>query len=179
MPSITPRTAEVVIYQGDDLAKLRELYQVTEMEDIKAPARKNDPVADAVKEAAKAYDAFVDEAAERAIAVTIQQVGRRRWRQVRDECPPRKDDEADQIIGYDRDALGEILVPESIIAPVFNSTTERADFLDMLSEADWERLVTAVIDVNTTAVGNPKGIKLESLIDQESDESSKPPARRA
>ena len=119
------------------------------------------------------------EAAERAIAITVQQVGRRRWREARDACPPKEKDEIGQLLGFDRDALGDALVPESIIAPVFASTVERDGFLDALSEADWDRLVSAVVGVNTSVV-DPKGIRqIGSAGDQTSDESSKPPERLA
>ena len=84
-----------------------------------------------------------------------------------------------QMLGFDRDALGEALVPESIIAPVFASTVERDGFLEALSEADWDRLVSAVVGVNTSVV-DPKGIRqIGSAGDQTSDESSKPPERLA
>lgn len=178
--TITPRTVEVVIYQGDDLAKLRELYEATEFEaSAQGPARVADTPVNAAHEKAEAYDAFVTEAAERAVSVTIQQVGRKRWRDVRDAHPARKDNETDALFGYDSDAVAEDLMPESIIAPVFKSTTDRDTFLDSLSDADWQRLTSALIGVNTTQVGDPKALRLVSLVDQMSGESSKPPERLA
>jgi hypothetical protein len=179
MPVITPRTVDVVIYQGDDLAKLRELYAATEIEEIKAPARIGDSEPDKARAAAEVYDAFVDEAAERAVTVTVQQVGRRRWREARDACKPREGNETDKLAGFDLDALGDMLVPESIVAPVM-ADVERTAFLDSLSEADWDRLVSAVIGINTTPVPDPKALpNLASELDRTRDESSKPPERLA
>ena len=64
--------------------------------------------------------------------------------------------------------LADILAPQ-----------RRDGFLDALSEADWDRLVSAVVGVNTSVV-DPKGIRqIGSAGDQTSDESSKPPERLA
>ncbi len=177
MPVITPRTVDVIIYQGEDLAKLRELFAATEVEEVKAPGRVGDDEPDKARANAEAYDAFVDEAAERAVTVTLQQVGRRRWREARDMCKPREGNDADQLAGFDIDALGDMLVPESIIAPVM-ATVERDTFLDSLSDADWDRLVSALIGVNTAQVSDPKALpNLVSALDQTRDENSKPPER--
>ena len=68
MPELKPREAEVLIYQGDDLARLAELRQAAEVaqrrveRDEKSPRRTGDEVPSADEEKA-AFDAFVEEAA--------------------------------------------------------------------------------------------------------------------
>ena len=69
---------------------------------------------------------------------------------------------------------------ELTVGGIGDRLTGRDDgFLDALSEADWDRLVSAVVGVNTSVV-DPKGIRqIGSAGDQTSDESSKPPERLA
>lgn len=94
----------IPIYAGDDkaeLVKLRTAVAVAESmyldaleESARAPRRAGDEVGasdqKAALDAAKAtYDAFVDEAAERATEVELRHLGRRRFRDLRLAHPPR------------------------------------------------------------------------------------------
>ena len=107
MTDLKPRTATVVIYQGDDLATLADLRTAADIAERKAdadlrvaqararvdgPRRAGDPTPEdpqiaydaAVKPSQDAYDAFVDEAAERATVVTLQAIGRKAFRSLKD-----------------------------------------------------------------------------------------------
>ena len=98
MSTLKPRTATIPIYQGDDaerLAELRMAVAVAErqaMQSNGAPRRGGDSdPAEAIKAAQAAYDAFVDEAAERAVEVVVRSIGRRRFRDLVAAHPPRKE----------------------------------------------------------------------------------------
>lgn len=177
-PMIKPRTAEVIIYQGDDLAQLAELRQAADVAARQAgPGRIGDDTA--AHTAARAYDDFVTQAAERAVTVGLSQLPRRQWRRIRDTHPPREGNEDDRGAGFDVDAIGEELIPASITAPAFAGEADRETFLDSLAEADWERLLWTAVSLNAQPVADPKGMSLASALDQMSDETSKSPERLA
>lgn len=96
MTTLKPRTASVVIYQGDDMDRMTELRRAAEQAEAiaerskGAPRRAGDEFGAGVQEAKDAYDAFVDEAAERAVTVELHSIGRRRFRDLMTEHPPRK-----------------------------------------------------------------------------------------
>ena len=96
MTTLKPRTATVVIYQGDDMDRMTELRRAAEQAEAiaqrekGAPRRGGDEVAAGVQEAKDAYDAFVDEAAGRAVTVELHSIGRRRFRDLMAAHPPRK-----------------------------------------------------------------------------------------
>lgn len=94
MTTIKPRSAFITIYQGDDIARLSELYRAAEtakrfesahVED----ARAGDDVSSVAQERQDEYDAFVDEAAERAVTIELHHIGRRRFRDLMAAHPPR------------------------------------------------------------------------------------------
>jgi hypothetical protein len=125
MTTLKPRTATIVLYQGDDMTRLTELRRaaetarqfaaiaVAERDDAKealaahdATAREGDDeaassaalaatekatTAEAELEQREAeYDAFVDEAAERAVTVELHAIGRDPFRDMMAAHPPRK-----------------------------------------------------------------------------------------
>ena len=94
MSLLKPRTASFVLYQGDDMARLSELYRALKRAEESAAqsgedARAGDDEPSVVRERQSGYDEFVDEAAERAVTVTVQFIGRRRHRDLMAEHPPR------------------------------------------------------------------------------------------
>lgn len=96
MPTLKPRTATVVLYQGDDMDRMTELRREADQaaeiaQRSKAPLRAGDEVvSEDVQRKRDAYDAFVDVAAERALTVEIHSIGRRRFRDLMLAHPPRK-----------------------------------------------------------------------------------------
>lgn len=90
---LKPRSATIVLYQGDDmdrLAELRRNVQIAERiaEAGKTSARLGDDT-QSLDDAKTEFDAFVDDAAERAVTVEIHSIGRRRFRDLLLEHPPR------------------------------------------------------------------------------------------
>lgn len=92
MTSIKPRTASVVIYQGDDLATLGELRQAAEVAGRQEGGGNRLGDAKPGQDERDAYDAAVIEAAERAVTVEILAIGRKRFRDLLAEHPPRQVD---------------------------------------------------------------------------------------
>lgn len=146
MTDLKPRTATVVIYQGDDLATLADLRTAADIAERKAdaelrvaqarakvdgPRRAGDSTPEdpqiaydaAVKPSQDAYDAFVDEAAERATVVTLQAIGRKAFRSLMREHAPRTtetvvEDEKRETVHED-DAAWDVnteTFPEALLA---------------------------------------------------------------
>jgi len=222
MSHLKPRTATVLIYHGDDLEKLAALrrdVEVTEriadqaLADAEARAKgeslragDDDPVVAArrawdaaVKPKRAAYDTFVAEAAERALEVSIQAIGRRRFARLVCDHPPRMVTEVkppaeegsetekvevvhadDRMWGVNIETLPTALLTfidpadtevRTVTAPVFKGGDECEAFLDdELSEGDFDRLWVAAFMLNRTPSADPKE-SLYSTASPTSDET--------
>jgi hypothetical protein len=183
---VKPRTAKVFIYQGDDLARLAELRQAAEVarrtvrraEENGAPLRVGDEAPSAGVEEA-AYDAFVEEAAPRAVEVKVRHIGRRRFRDLCLEHPPRKVDVSrtgedgtvqtvqethpdDALYDVNVATFGEALLRfvdddvRTIVAPEFPTSAARQAFLDdELSDGDFDTLWITAYHLNRGMSGDP------------------------
>jgi hypothetical protein len=108
MTHLKPRTATIVLYQGDDMDQVAQLKREVDIAERKmriaeleheqssGTARAGDDTSDdiaaaeaAVGAARDAFDAFVDDAAGRALSVELRTIGRRRFRDLLAEHPPR------------------------------------------------------------------------------------------
>lgn len=194
MSTIKPREAEIVIYQGDDLTRLAELRKSAELarraarraaeQEQAAPLRLGDesPASDdATLPEEAAYDAAVEEAAERAVIVRIRAIGRRRFRDLMAEHPPRKvtvkrgegDDEREVEEAHPDDAsfdvntetFGPALLgfvdlddPEirTIAEPEFSRKALTAFLDDEISEGDFEGMWVAAYYLNRSPSADPK-----------------------
>lgn len=159
-----PRTAEVVIYTGDYLDRIRHIE------------RKHDAAMEAYERAVKAeekeirrvgstpesaalraeadrlaedHDRLVEEAEDAAIRVRVTTVRRRKYRELADAHPPREGEKGDAALGVNALTFREALVPEALVEVTEDGQTkawkdytadEREDFLDTLAEADFERV---------------------------------------
>lgn len=179
---LKPRSATVVLYQGDDMARLAELKRAA---DHAAGGSRTDDGADEKA----AYDAFVDEAAERAVEVVIQSIGPKRWQNLVLEHPPRMvesdpDKEGQtKMVEHDddyTDGVNTLTFPRALLmyaegpfvtitSPEFTDEADRAEFVDdEIAEGDFERLWRLAWDLNTARSRDPK----DSRFDQRSDEST-------
>lgn len=104
MALLKPRTAKVVLYQGDDMERLTELRRAADAAEIQAradlqsaahaPRRTGDeaPIEafrEAVQPARDALNVFIDEAAERAVEIQLQAIGSTRFAELVLAHPPR------------------------------------------------------------------------------------------
>lgn len=175
MAHLKPRSASIVIYQGDDMAQLAELKRKA---DNAATGNRMDDGADE----AAAYDAFLDEAAERAVEVEVRSIGSRRWRDLVMAHPPRMvesepDDEGKtQMVEHADDVQWDVNTetfprallmyadpekPEiqTLASPAFADGAERAEFVDdELAEGDVERLWIGAFHLNASPSQAPKAL---------------------
>lgn len=179
---IKPRTATVLIYQGDDLERLAELHRAAVHAENAAKAAAGTPLrlGDLVPSAQAerdAYDAAVDEAAERAVWVTLTAIGRNRWRNLLADHPARTEqvdgkDEiitADQVYGVNTETFPMALLTYSRdgvrIATVEPNVSDAAfrEFLeDEISDGDFEKLWTSAFWLNRSLGHDPKDSKFST-----------------
>lgn len=119
MGLLKPRTATVVLYQGDDMERLAELRREADAAEAqahadlqsaaRAPLRAGDeePLEEfraAVQPARDALNAFIDEAAERAVEIRLQAIGSTRFAELVLAHPPRKVQVDGKTVDHEDDA---------------------------------------------------------------------------
>lgn len=182
---LAPRQSPpIVMYHGDDMATLSDLKR-------KADAAANGSRTDDGADERAAYEAFLDEAAERAVEVVIQAIGPKRWQDLVLAHPPRMEEsepdeqgrtrqqvcDADLVDEFNTETLPRALLMyvdpdrpsiQTIIKPEFDDEADRAEFVDFEIAGDFERLWRVALAYNTTGSRNPK----DPRSDQRSDEST-------
>lgn len=119
MSVLKPRTATVVLYQGDDMERLAELRRDADHAEVqahadlqsaaRAPKRGGDeePIEafrEAVRSTRDALNAFIDEAATRAVEVRLQAIGSTRFAELLLAHPPRKVQVDGKTVDHEDDA---------------------------------------------------------------------------
>lgn len=203
MTTLKRRTATIPIYQGDDAERLAELRMDVAIAEQRAQqTRAHLEAAEAADDSARygdeadvtsedlaaaeataqdardTYDAFVDEAAERAVPLTVQHIGSRRFRELVAEHPPRmvKDDE-DKDVVHDDDfdfgvnvstfglALLTYVDPEdpdirTMLTPELKGKKGIVEFVDdELSDGDVEKAWMAAYWLNRVPSADPKALR--------------------
>lgn len=163
MNTITPRTATVILYQGDDAACVAELKRrAIEARKQSGGARTADEVPE-WQELAEQHEALVAEAKERAVKVTLRALGRKEWRDLVNAHPPREGHKGDEAVGLNESSFADDLVPASILEPTFSSDAEKAYFLDSLSDIQFEELYLNAFALNRSRSADPKDGLLSAL----------------
>lgn len=176
--AIQPRTATVKIYGGDYLDRIRDLRRQTELamsSDGTTPRRVGEKPE--YMRLAEEHDALVQEAEAQATHVKLRALGRREWKTMFAEHPPRNPADfpehnadggsrcvcpgcTDRMLGVNEETFAEVLVPASILEPA--DLTE-AD-LESLSVADFGQLYLAAFRLNRERAEDPKASLASEMI---------------
>jgi hypothetical protein len=180
---LKPRSATKVLYQGDDMSRLAELDRAVkraERQSSESAPRMGDSFEAAVTAAQREYDAFVDEAAARAVEVVVCSIGRRRFAELVDAYPPREIDsepddkgETHKVEHPDDNGYGvnTATFPRALLTfrdgdyvtltePKFGSQREVEDFIDdELAEGDYEELWVIAYMLNRGPSGDPLALR--------------------
>lgn len=192
--------ATIPIYARDDFEKLTELRQQVEIAERKAAAMRLDAAreqftprrigddesnedaveaeaAAMVKAKQDAFDAFVDEAAERAEMWSVEPIGHEEFRELLKEHPPRttKDDDGKEVTvpedqGFEVNtstfpkALLTFVDPEdetirTVVEPKFDSEAAFRRRLKRLSAGHFDSIWAAAFMENRGGIVDPKGLR--------------------
>jgi hypothetical protein len=175
MTTIKPRTVTVDLYQGDHIDRLRHLE--ARHKAALAAEGKTKPLASEVPESqiiAEEHAALRAEADEEKLVVVLGALGRKAWRALVKQHPPRKagvngateaQAESDEATSVNEDTFKDELVPLSILSP---ELTE--EDLDALSDGQFDALYLNAFALNRTTGGDPKD--LVSPVSRESTKNS-------
>lgn len=163
--SITRRSEQVPIFQGDDAAYVeaaRQDFNRAASQEPMAARRLGD--SSPLQEAAEAYDAAVADALPRAVMVTVQALGRKAYRRLLAEHPPRDGNEDDETLGFNQDAFTEALLEyfdlqtgeKTVTEPQFMSAAALVTWLEDLNDGNFAQLASAAVRVNEGGSPDPK-----------------------
>lgn len=171
--TIKPRSAQVVIYQGDDLQRLGELRRAADIaqrmvDEFKQSGTARGGDAPSAEDEKAAYNAFVEEAAERAVVIEVHALGRKQFRSLMAAHPPRKvdGDEGKHVVheddaGYDvnMDDFPAPFLAASIAEPTFPTPADCERFLDDLADGDFDRVFSTAYWLNRAPGADPQSSK--------------------
>lgn len=190
MTHLKPTTVPVLLYHGDDMEQMTHLLRALDLAQRRekvagANARAGDD-SESVVAAQAAYDEFVDAAAERALDVRLQVIGREFFRDLIRAHPPRmveSEPDADgktKMVEHAEDAGTGVnmetfplalltfrhveedpddgtILTATIAKPDFKSQAQVTRFVNReLSDGWFDDLFTAAYEMNRSGVGNPK-----------------------
>lgn len=186
MSLLKPRTATIPIYQGDDAETLSMLHMKVQIAERNAEEARqsgsasrhgDDPLAEVAKAKAE-YNDFLDDAAERAVMVRIESIGKRRFRNLLAAHPARKvknakgedvdhDDDFEYGVHSETFPLALLTFAEAgtegvrtIVEPEFKSSKALQDFLDdEVTDGDFERLWQNAYWLNRAPGSDPKALR--------------------
>lgn len=107
------------------------------------------------------------EMAESTVSFRLRALPRRRWRELMDEHPPKKGDKGDEAMGVALEPFLDAVTPASVVDPELDAA-EWAELVDVLSSGEYDRITTAVWDLNRRQVDVPKSSRA-SLIARRND----------
>ena len=173
--SVQPRTATVVIFQGDYADRIRFLEQRAEAarEAQGASPRRVGETPEYLS-IAEEHDALVREAEESALRVTVQALRRSSWKSLVAKHPPREGNKGDASVGVNEDEFKDALVPFVNEGDAEDRTIVdgiSADDLDRLSDVDFDRIYYTAFALNRGAVSSVGKANLYSRMSQQSDET--------
>jgi hypothetical protein len=180
--AVQSRTAEVLIYTGDYLDRIRHVEQkydaalAAHERAVKAEADMPRRVGtkpelagldEERQQLADEHAALVEKAEETAIRVKVGTVRRTKYRELADKHPPREDNKGDQALGVNALTFREDLVPAAVLEVTEDGKTrlwsdysegEKFEFLDTLADSDFERLFGQAYGLVNGFAAGPKGL---------------------
>jgi hypothetical protein len=176
---------DVVLYQGEDLATYQDFIsrlRTIAAEQLHNP-RQGDDEAAALSELRSQYDEFIPGAIERGETLRVTAPPGRRFRELVAAHPPRrpvKGDDGETVEEWPDDNkrgcnVDKIATPLVVacVTGEFADRTEATEYVEDLSDGNFNRLVSAAFEVNEETGPDPK-VRLSSAIGRISDETSEP-----
>lgn len=158
------RTTTVLLLSGDYADRLDDLYgRAEQVEQSERPARLGESSEYAAIRAE--YEALKAEAEAAATKVSLEAIGRKQWRALKERHPPRKGDDVDEDVrrgdraaGVNIETVEDDLVYASLVEPKFESRAQYDEWADSLSEAEFQTVLFAAWKLVNVARTDPKSL---------------------
>lgn len=160
MSGFKPRTRKVELFQGDWDQVLEEAAKAVEDARSASEVRTLGEIPEVARLAAE-HDRLREEAIADLVVVTLRALSRREWSEMVAANPPRTGEDvpehirkADESLGVNDQALGDVLVPASIVT--IEPQMSVADLLDNISSAQFDLLYGHAFALNRGTGADPK-----------------------
>ncbi|PXY20878.1 hypothetical protein [Prauserella muralis] len=105
------------------------------------------------------------------LTMTLRALPRTEWRELEAKHPPRKDNDADRLYGFNTDTIFDEALAPSLVSPELDAA-RLAKIVDRLTSGQFERLALAMLDLNRQASDVPFS-QAASLVTKASDATSR------
>ena len=165
-----PERSLEVCLRGDLAARFDELErQLREARDSNGPQRMG--ATSAAMQIVEQQNALRAEMADAMLPIVVRALPRPEWLALTKRHPPREGNDGDQALGTDLSALMEEAIPACVVEPEMDAEDWEM-FNAKVSSGDFDKVFTAVWDVNRSGVDLPKS-RLSLLVTAESADDSK------
>lgn len=127
------------------------------------------------KTLAKKVQALEKEIEECAITFRFRAMTKDEWRALCDNHKPRKGDQLDAYVGYDRDAVNDEAVRKCLFDPVFDDASW-AELMGVINPSEWKELRETVNLANRSVVDTPKSVLASQTLSKPGSASRRPAA---
>lgn len=115
------------------------------------------------KKIAREVEAIQDEIERTSLWVTFRALPKDEWVKLCEQNPPRRGNDLDQVVGYDRDGVTDAAVRACMIDPEFDDQSW-ADFVKVVNPSEWAELRESVQLVNRAVTSTPKSAWAERAL---------------
>ncbi len=166
-----------ICLRPDLVAEAEELDDKLTAAQVKpGPRRNSDGTTAEARRIAKEFEAVSKQIAESAVRFTFRGLPKDEFRALCDQHPPRRGDQGDAFVGYDRNSLGDALVKASVIEPIFDETSWAA-LLEVVTIGEWNEMRRRAEKVNGSVVTEaPKSLLASRILSSRASTSKPLPA---
>lgn len=107
------------------------------------------------RELSEQLEALTAEMNDKSVRFTLRALGRRPYRKLRDKHPPREDNDADRIAGFNQDTFHEALLRASVVDPDLDDAQWRRFLDEMITQGQYETLYLTAMSLNHRDVDVP------------------------
>lgn len=156
----------------DEWEAANDELQESQARDV-GSARLASGVSSATKRIAQKVQIIERQIEDNSIWVKFRAMPKDDWIVLCEQYPPRRGNDIDAVIGYDRDSVQDAMVRACMIDPVFDEKSW-AEFVKVVNPGEWAELRETVSQVNGAVTGTPKSVWAERVLSKRAAGSKSP-----
>lgn len=155
------RTRPVYFWTDEEVDRISRLAEAAEQA-VRAEARpastllEGDPVATLTAEYEAERKAIEQAAKDDGRYAVLRELGRNAWREVKSNHPPREDNRADSVLGFNTDTVEDDLVRAAVIEPSFATVAEFDTWAEEQGNSAWALLSATAWELTNGERRDPK-----------------------